>query len=446
MEQEIHMDTRSAPESRPATAQARTALKSGALGSALEWFDFAIYGALSATVFPQLFFNDMTAANAALASFATFGVGFVARPLGGLIFGYLGDKVGRRTILMVTFVSMGLASLVIGLLPTAADIGFLAPLTLVLMRFIQGFALGGEVTGAQLMTMEHAPKDRRAFYAAMMSMGSPISQVLANLSLAVLSFALTPEAFLAWGWRIPFILSIGLIIVGIFIRYRVEETPIYREETEAVRGVIHPLAVLKSHGLTILRLILAYAPFVITFYFVIIFGISYMTKTLHYGTSETFTIIMLANFVSIFAIWAGGKTADRIGRRPVFFIGGAICLVAALLFFPVVGLGSFPLTALITTVAISAVQFSNAAQGAMFAEAFPTHLRYTGSALALTGSNLIFSAPGPFVATWLLTLGHGPLPIAAAWAGLIFVGLIIIFLGKEGKSLEGSEQSFTRSA
>lgn len=446
MEHEIKTDPSTRPEAVKATPQARRALASGTLGSALEWFDFSIYGALSATIFPQLFFGDMSSSNAALAAFATFGVGFVARPLGGVVFGYLGDKIGRRSVLMVTLVMMGVASLIIGLLPTAAAIGFLAPLILVLMRFIQGFSLGGEATGAQLMTMEHAPKDRRAFYAAMMTMGSPISQVLANLSLAGLSFALSPEDFLAWGWRLPFILNIGILIIGIYIRFRVEETPIYREGAAAGNVAIHPLAVLKNHGLTILRLMLSYAPFAITFYFIIIFGISYMTNTLNYGTSETFTIIMIANLVSILAIWAGGRTADRIGRRPVFLIGCTVCLVAALLFFPIVGLGSFPLTLLITTVATSAVQFANATQGAMFAEAFPTQVRYSGSALAFTGANLVFSAPAPFVATWLLSLGHGPSPITAVWVVLIVIGLIMIFLGKEGKSLEGAAQSFGRSS
>ncbi|MFJ5979225.1 MFS transporter [Pseudarthrobacter oxydans] len=191
-----------------ATPQARRALASGTMGSALEWFDFAVYGALSATVFPTLFFNQMDPAMGLLASFATFGIGFFARPLGGIFFGFLGDKLGRRKILLVTFLSMGGASLIIGVLPPYSAVGLLAPLALVLMRFIQGFALGGEATGAQLMTMEHAPQDRRAFYGALIAMGSPVSQVLANLTLAVLSATLSPEAFLEWGWRIPFLLSI----------------------------------------------------------------------------------------------------------------------------------------------------------------------------------------------------------------------------------------------
>ena len=194
---------------------------------------------MAATVFPMLFFNDMSPAIALLASFATFGVGFVARPLGGIVFGHLGDRLGRRKILLTTFILMGVASMVIGLLPPHSAIGIAAPALLVLMRFIQGIALGGEATGAQLMTMEHAPADRRAFYGALMAMGSPISQVAANLMLAVLSGVLSPDAFLSWGWRVPFLLSILLVAVGIYIRLKVEETPVFKEGMQEIAQRIH---------------------------------------------------------------------------------------------------------------------------------------------------------------------------------------------------------------
>ncbi len=320
-------------------------------------------------------------------------VGFFARPLGGIVFGHLGDRIGRRKILLATFLSMGAASLVIGLLPTYESIGFLAPLALVLMRFVQGFALGGEATGAQLMTMEHAPTDRRAFYGALMAMGSPVSQVAANLMLAVLSGVLSEQAFLAWGWRVPFLMSILLVAVGIYIRLKVEETPVFKEGLkELANESTNPGVVIKKHWVTMLRLILAYSPIVITFYIVSVFGISYLT-THGFTQSQTFTIIMISNFLSVIAIWWGGRLADVYGRRKILMLGSAGTLVAALIFFRVVNTGNFPLTLAIVAFAQVSAQFGNAGFGALFAEAFPTHMRYTGSALSLTGANLIFAAP-----------------------------------------------------
>ncbi|MFP3462502.1 MFS transporter [Arthrobacter globiformis] len=436
---------RSLKPAAPASRQAKRAVLSGTFGSALEWFDFAVYGAMAATVFPKLFFNDMNSAIALLASFATFGVGFVARPLGGIVFGHLGDRVGRRKILLTTFIMMGVASMVIGLLPPQSAIGIAAPAMLVLMRFVQGIALGGEATGAQLMTMEHAPADRRAFYGGLMAMGSPISQVAANLMLAVLSGVLSQEAFLSWGWRVPFLLSILLVAVGIYIRLKVEETPVFKEGMQQIaQESTTPATVIKTHGVTILRLILAFSPIVVTFYIVSVFGISYLT-THGFSQSQTFTIIMISNFLSVIAIWWGGRLADVYGRRRILMIGSAGTLLAAVLFFPVVNLGSFPLTLGMVAFSLVTAQFGNAGQGALFAEAFPTHMRCTGSALALTGSNLIFAAPAPFLASWLMSISGGStVSITIAWIVIIAAALINMVMMGDGKTLEGGQHRFGR--
>lgn len=427
----------------PASPQAKRAVVSGTFGSALEWFDFAVYGAMSATVFPVVFFNKLDPGIGLLASFAAFGVGFFARPLGGIVFGHLGDRFGRRKILLTTFILMGVASMIIGLLPPYSAIGYIAPLALVLMRFIQGIALGGEATGAQLMTMEHAPADRRSFYGALMAMGSPISQVLANLLLAVLSGVLSEEAFLAWGWRVPFLLSIFLVAVGIYIRLKVEETPVFKEGAkETATEPINPAIVMKTQGVTILRLILAFAPIVITFYIVSVFGISYLTSH-GFTQSQTFTIIMVSNFLSVIAIWWGGRLSDVYGRRKILMIGSTGTLLAAFIFFPVVNLRSFPLALAVVAFALVSAQFGNAGQGALFAEAFPTRMRYTGSALALTGSNLIFAAPAPFLASWLMTISSGnTVSITIFWVVTIVAALINMLLMGDGKTLEGKSHRF----
>ncbi|GAA4037886.1 MFS transporter [Arthrobacter methylotrophus] len=433
--------------STPAPPEARRAVLSGTFGSALEWFDFAVYGAMAATVFPVVFFNELTPAIGLLASFATFGVGFFARPLGGILFGHLGDRFGRRKILLTTFVMMGLASMIIGLLPAYSTIGFIAPLALVLMRFIQGIALGGEATGAQLMTMEHAPADRRSFYGALMAMGSPISQVMANLLLAVLSGVLSKNDFLAWGWRLPFLLSIVLVAVGIYIRLKVEETPVFKQGMQELGAEsTNPAIVIRTHGVTILRLMLAYAPIVVTFYIVSVFGISYLT-THGYTQSQTFTIIMISNFLSVIAIWWGGRLSDVYGRRKILMIGSFFTLIAAVVFFQVVDLHSFPLTLGVVAFALVSAQFGNAGQGALFAEAFPTHMRYTGSALALTGSNLVFAAPAPFLASWLMSISGGStLSITVTWVVIIAAALVNMLLMGDGRTLEGQTQQFGRYA
>ncbi|WP_165974442.1 MFS transporter [Nonomuraea deserti] len=432
---------------RRSTPQARRALGSGAAGSVLEWFDFALYGATSATVFPLVFFSSEDQATAILLSFATFGVGILARPLGAVVFGYFGDRVGRRAVLLTTFIMMGASSIVIGLLPGYAQIGFAAPMLLVVMRFLQGFALGGEATGAQLLTMEHAPRDRRALYSSLMTMGAPASQVLANLMLVLLSATLTDQAFLSWGWRIPFLLSVLLVLVGIYIRLKVEETPLFKAGVESVAGAPDgPLTVVRAHWRTLLRMILAYAPSVVTFYVITVFGTGYLTKTVGLSNDETFTIIMVSNLLSVGAIVFGGWMADIFGRIRILSIGSLGCLAGAFVFFAVADTANFWLILAVVSIALSFAQIGNAAIAALFAEAFPTHHRYTGSALSTTGSTLVFSAPAPFVAAWLtqsVTPGSTVL-VTVIWIVIIVAALVNLALMKEGPSLEGDRQYFGR--
>ncbi|MFD6323792.1 MFS transporter [Streptomyces sp. NPDC058442] len=429
------------PEAGSGTPTARRAVVSGALGSALEWFDFSVYGALSATVFPQLFFPDLAPGTALLASFATFGVGLVARPLGGLVFGMLGDRLGRRNVLMFTLLLMGAASVLIGLLPTYATVGMVAPLALVTLRFLQGFALGGEHTGSQLMVMEHSASRRRGLAGALMSVGSPISQVLATLTLTGLAAWLTEDQFTGWGWRIPFLLSVALIAVGYYIRHRVEETPAFlaseskseSESEQPARGL------LKQHRKTVMLLVLAWAAPGALYYITVTFAISYLTGQLGFDKSSTFGLMVVANSISIGASLLGGWSSDRIGRKRVLFTGLAVLLAFLVPFFLILDTGNWWMAALTITGALCGVQFMTGCQGAFYAEALPTPVRYTGSALGLTGGNMLFAAPAPLLATWLMQISdNGTLLITAYGLLTILISAVAIRLlpDRTGRPLE----------
>ncbi|MFB7222769.1 MFS transporter [Streptomyces sp. NPDC056227] len=414
-------------EGGSATPTARRAVASGALGSALEWFDFSVYGALSATVFPQLFFPGMEPGAALLASFATFGVGLVARPLGGLVFGLLGDRFGRRNVLMATLLLMGAASVLIGALPTYAAVGIVAPAALVILRFLQGFALGGELTGSQLMVMEHSPSRRRGIAGALMSVGSPISQVLATVTLTALAAGLSEEQFISWGWRVPFLMSVAIIAVGYYIRHRVEETPAFLAQEEKPARPAGGL--LREHWKTVGLLVLAWAAPGALYYITVTFATSYLTGQLGFERSSTFGLMVVANSVSVSASLLGGWSSDRIGRKRVLFIGLALLLAFLIPFFLILDTRNWWLAAFAITGALCGVQFMTGCQGAFYAEALPTPVRYTGSALGLTGGNMVFAAPAPFLATWLMQISdNGTLLVTAYGLLTILVSGVAIKL------------------
>ena len=412
------------------------AVVSGALGSALEYFDFAVYGALAATLFPMLFFHELGSTGALLASFATFGVGFVARPVGAIVFGHLGDRIGRKPILFTTLVLMGGSSILIGVLPTGQGFGIAA--LLVGLRFVQGFSLGGEAIGNQLMTMEHGDKSRRGLLGSFIVMGSPVSQVLANLALVVLGATLTQDQFESWGWRVPFLGSIVIVIVAVFIRLKLEETPAFVVNKDIEERVVKPrstgLRVLTTHPRKVALLTLAWGGSSLSFYLVAVYGLSYLPRETGMSSQTALVILMVANGVSVFSAVAGGLVCDRIGRKPVFLLGLAGCFTGMLLFFTLSGPNSV-LTGSIITLVLSSIQFLSGAQPAMFAEQFPTEVRFSGAAMSHTFANLIFSAPAPFIAAALAAVGG---------TTLVLVFTLVVIIGsayavstmQEGRHLE----------
>ncbi|QSE86091.1 MFS transporter [Rhodococcus koreensis] len=405
----------------------KRATVSGTIGQALEYFDFTIYGALSATIFPQLFFSDLGESGALLASFATFGVGFVARPIGAVLFGYLGDRIGRRPVLFITLLIMSIASISIGLLPTGK--GFAVAAILVGLRFIQGLSLGGESTGNQLMVMEHSSQDRRGLMGAIVSVGVPASQLLASVSLVVLTSVLSEEQWLSWGWRIPFLASIALVAVAVFMRLKLTETPAFKVAQNTpvgeVKGTSNEgagLRVVRTHPGTIAKLTLSWGGVLVTVYLVSVYGLSLMKSQGNLSNSTTFVILAIASTCGMACCLAGGWVSDRIGRKKTVLIALAGCAVGMTLFFLSMPSGSVLFIGFSAVFALCWKEFATGAQPALFAEQFPTEQRFSGSALSITFSNVLFSAPAPIVAAALSTaVGN----MAVLWVTLGIIAISI---------------------
>ena len=409
------------------------------VGSALEWIDFAAYGALAATVFPVLFFSSLNPSAATLAAFATFGVGFVARPLGGLVFGSLGDLIGRRNVLLYTLSLMGVSSFLIGCLPTYAQAGLFAPAALIALRFVQGVALGGEATGSQLMAMEHAPPGRRGLFGSYINTGSSISAALTGGVMFMLTGSMGTESFAAWGWRIPFLCSIVLVALGLYIRLRVSETPAYIQSKKvAGPGARVPmLRAFQQQPLTILRLVIVWCPAALCYHLVNVFGVTYITKTLGMAASSTFLCLMIANSLAVVIMVLGGSASDRFGRKPTMLLASALLLLSALAFFPLLDTKNWFAVLLAITAFICSLQIQSGVQPAYFAELFPTAIRYSGSAASYTGANLIAAGPGPFVAAWLLQRSGGHTwVITVLCVVVIGFGMIATTMGPETKDVD----------
>jgi MFS family permease len=414
---------------QPHQAMPRKAAVSSAMGSVLEWLDFTAYGVVSATVFPKLFFPTLDPNSALLASFATFGVGFVARPAGGILFGLLGDRIGRKQVLLFTFLLMGFSSLLIGLMPTYAMIGIWAPILIVTLRFMQGFALGGEATGAQLFTMEHAPPDKRGLFGSFINLAAPASQVLANGLLFAIAAMMSDQQFETFGWRIPFLLSILLIVLGAYLRSRVAETPAFEamKERRAAAAITEQPSELaakpaRKNWSTILRLILFWAAPCTCYYVVTVFTISYLGMHTSLPKQTVFLCLMAANAVAVGLTVAGGYASDRYGRKPALITASLVVMAVMPFYFAIMDTGSAALVFVAMALVVGAIQAQSGILPAFFAEQFPTSSRYTGSALAYTGANLFFAGPTPFVATWVMQQSGG----ATNWLTAICMTLVAI--------------------
>jgi MFS family permease len=430
---------------------ATRAVTAATIGTALEWFDFTLYGAVSATILPKLFFPTMDATAALLASLATFGVGLAARPLGAIICGHLGDKLGRRNLMLATVTAMGLASVLIGLLPTYASIGAAAQFLLVALRIVQGFALGGESTGAQLMALEHARSDRRGFYSGLLGIASPLSQILANAVLFLLASQLSATAFEAYGWRIPFLLSFLLVVVGLYVRLRVSETPAFvaLEGTKAA-AVGSPLRdAVRLHWRAVLRWMFFFCGPAAIFYLIVVFSLSYITGPLGQPKQTGFALLMGANVCAIAGAMIGGILSDKIGRKRALAIGSIATLIILFVYFPILDTRNFYAMLAIMGLFLGFTQYQSGIQPVASAEAFPTNVRYSGSALAYTGANLLAGGPMPVLAAWLVSaMGGSPwgaVGICIAW-NVLSLAMILTATETVGIDLNRADSASTIAA
>ncbi|WP_087046508.1 MFS transporter [Caballeronia ptereochthonis] len=417
---------------------ARRAVAGATVGTALEWFDFALYGVVAATIFPKLFFPSLDSTTSLLASLASFWAGLAARPLGAVICGMLGDRWGRRNLMLVTVSVMGASSFLMGLLPTYQQVGILAPTLLVSLRIVQGFALGGESTGAQLMAVEHASATKRGLYSGLLGICSPLSQILANFALFALSSLLSADDFESFGWRIPFLASFVLVLLGIYIRMKVSETPAFealKKKGEGARAA-NPLGIVfKFHWRTALRLTLFFCGPAALFYLIVVFSLSYLTKNLGVPKQTGFMLLMVANVCAIVGALAGGHLSDRIGRKGALLIGSFCTLVCCLIYFPILDQHSVAMTMAVMGAFLGFTQFQSGIQPVWFAESFPTEARYTGSALSYSGANLLTGGPMPIVAVALLNAFHGsPWAIVAVCGSLNLLSFLMIATSRETKN------------
>jgi metabolite-proton symporter len=391
------------------------------IGTSIEWYDYFLYGTAAALVFNKLFFPSFDPLVGTLLAFGTFSVGFIARPVGGIVFGHYGDRIGRKKMLYITILVMGLATTAIGMLPTYNSIGVWAPTLLVVMRLAQGFGLGGEWGGAVLMAVEHAPANRRGFYGSWPQIGAYIGLLLSTLVFRAVS-RMPDSAFLTWGWRVPFLVSFILVIVGIWIRMKVAESPVFEKIKEQKQESKIPIIeAITKHPKNILIAMGARFAENGLFYVFTVFSLTYVATALKINRTIGLNGLLVASFIATFAGPMWGALSDRIGRRPVYMWGAVACGILAFPFFALLGTKD-PM--IITLAIVLPVVLGHAAmygpQASFFSELFSARVRYSGASLGYQLASIFAGGLSPLIATGLLAYGKGQ-PVYVAWYMILLV-------------------------
>lgn len=437
------------------------------VGTTIEFYDFYVYATAAVLVFPKLFFPGQNETTQLLSSFAVFGVAFVARPLGSVVFGHFGDKFGRKGTLVASLLTMGVATFLIGCLPTALVPGwtFWAPALLVVMRFAQGLALGGEWSGAALLATENAPANKRAIYGTFPQLGAPIGFIIANVLFLVFSYTLTPQAFEDWGWRVPFLVSAVMVIIGLWVRLKLVETPAFTKVLESKEVAKLPLGrVFKaSWRQLILGTFIMLATYVL-FYLMTTFTLTFGTRAASLDaakaaaaktgkpmtdaaaaafvpglgyTRNDFLWMLIAGvvFFGIFTL-VSGPLAEKFGRRKMLISVTAGIFVFGLLFVPLFS-GGFVGTMAVLIIGFTLMGLTFGPMGAILPELFPTNVRYTGSAIAYNVSSILGAAVAPFIAVWLWEMAKGsPVLVGVYLSVMSVLTLLALFLSKETKDVD----------
>jgi metabolite-proton symporter len=398
-------------------SQVRRAMVAGVVGTSIEWYDFFLYGTAAALVFPKLFFPGASAYAGALASFATYAVGFAARPVGAAIFGHFGDRIGRKATLISTLLLMGVASALIGVLPGYATIGALAPTLLVLLRVIQGIGVGGEWGGSVTLCMEWGNPKRRGLIGSFPQIGVPIGLLLSTGAVSLFTH-ISGDGFESWGWRIPFLLSVVLIGVGLWVRLGVLESPLFAREMERDRIERQPLVeVVKRNPREIILSALLRMSEQAPFYIFTAFVLAYGTETLGFSKNFMTNSVMLAAAISLFSVPFFGHLSDRIGRKRMYMAGAAATIAIGIPYFLLLDSKVAVLVVIAIVVSLIPHDMQYGPQAALIAESFTTRLRYSGAGLGYQLASVFAGGPAPLLATWMLHKWDSSLPIG------IYIGL-----------------------
>jgi MFS family permease len=411
------------PPTGTARTQVRRAAVASVVGTTIEWYDFFLYNTASALIFPALFFPSSSAYSGVMESFATYAVGFAARPVGAAIFGYWGDRIGRKATLVVTLLVMGIASALVGVLPGAATLGVGAPVLLVVLRLVQGLAVGGEWSGSVLIAMEWGKQRRRGMLGSYAQIGVPLGLVLGTGGLTLLSSLMSKQAFASWGWRLPFLFSLVLVIIGLVVRLSVMDTPMFTAAlragrlsrtpvTEVIRR--HPKEILLSAGLRFSEQM--------PFYLFTSFVLTYLVGR---GFSKTFTLdaVLVAAAVELVTIPLFAHLSDRVGRKRIYLIGATLMALLAFPYFAALAGAGAALVFAAVVVSLIPHAMHYGPQAALIAESFPTHLRYGGAGLGYQLASVFAGGPAPLLATYLL---HATGTVYSIAGYVVFAAVITI--------------------
>jgi metabolite-proton symporter len=421
----------------PPPSSVRRVIVASLIGTSLEWYDFFLYGSAAALVFDKLFFPTFDPLVGTLLSFGTFAVGFVARPIGGVVFGHYGDRIGRKNVLVMTLLLMGVATLLIGVLPTYASIGIAAPIILVMLRFLQGLGLGGEWGGAVLMALEHSDPRRRGLSASWPQVGVPVGNLLAAAVLGLMTILLSDDAFLSWGWRVPFLLSGVLVIVGLWIRLTITESPLFAElEQSRTTARMPVIDVLRLYPRALLAAIGARIGTDVAFYTFALFILTYVTKELGLPHRTALTAVFIGSACQLVLIPLFGALSDRIGRRTVYLAGAVGAAGWVFAFFVLLDTRSTAaiIAAVVVALLLHAAMYGP--QAAFIAELFSTRLRYSGASLGYQLAGVFGGGLAPLIALALLDRFGTPHAVSLYVVAALAITMIALAIAPETSRID----------